>query len=116
VRLEPEALVTCFVEALALGLGLCLAVVFLLGTEIQRDFIHPSQDLHAMISHVLKGLVQLQKTGFKWDLMYKGKLYKDVTMIPYVAFLRVDTKEADLFCGKYTNRNKHVAMPRIGHT
>ena len=70
--------------------------------------IHPSQDLHAMISHVLKGLVQLQKTGFKWDLMYKGKLYKDVTMIPYVAFLRVDTKEADLFCGKYTNRNKHV--------
>jgi len=28
--------------------------------------IHPSQDLHAMISHVLKGLVLLQKTGFKW--------------------------------------------------
>ena len=70
--------------------------------------IHPSQDLHAMISHVLKGLVQLQKTGFKWDLMYKGKLHKDVTMIPCVAFLRVDTKEADLFCGKHTNRNKHV--------
>ena len=70
--------------------------------------IHPAQDLHAMISHVLKGLVELQKTGFKWDLMYNGKLYKDITFKPFLGFLRVDTKEADLFCGKYLNRNKHV--------
>ena len=70
--------------------------------------VHPSQDLHAMISFVLKGLVELQKTGFKWDLMYKGKLYKDITLIPYVCYFRVDTKEADLFCGKYTNRNAYV--------
>ena len=71
--------------------------------------VHPAQDLHAMISFVLKGLVQLQKTGFTWDLMYNGTLYKGVKMIPFVSFLRVDTKEADLFCGKCLNRNKHVA-------
>ena len=71
--------------------------------------VHKAQDLHAMISYVLKGFKELQKTGFKWDLMYNGKLYKDVTMIPFVSFLRVDTKEADLFCGKYLNRNIHVA-------
>jgi len=70
--------------------------------------IHPSQDPHTMISHVLKGLVQLQKTGIKWELMHRIKLYKDITMIPYVSYLRVGIKEADLFCGKHTNRNKHV--------
>jgi len=70
--------------------------------------IHPSQDLHAMISYVLKGIVQLQKTGFIWDLYYNGRLHKGVKFIPFVSFLRVDTKEADLFCGKYTNRNAGV--------
>ena len=58
---------------------------------------------------MLKGLVQLQKTGFTWDLMHNGTLHKGVKMTPFVSFLRVDTKEADLFCGKCLNRNKHVA-------
>jgi len=70
--------------------------------------IHPSQDLHTMMGFVLKGLVQLQKTGFKWDLFYNGKLYKGVTFEPFVAFMRVDTKEADLMCGKCTNRTRNV--------
>ena len=72
--------------------------------------IHPSQDLHFMVSHCLKGIKQLQETGFYWDLRYNGKLYKNIKFVPYVAFFRVDTKEADLFCGKYTNRNKHAAQ------
>jgi len=38
-RLEPEALVGSFVEALALGLGLYLAVLDLLGTEMERVFM-----------------------------------------------------------------------------
>ena len=75
-----------------------------------RGQIHPSQDLHAMISFVLKGLIQLQKTGFKWDLFYNGKLYKDITFKPFVAFMRVDTAEADLCCGKYSSRNRHVSQ------
>jgi len=40
--LEPEALVGSFVEALALGLGLCLAVVALPGTEMERAFMRYS--------------------------------------------------------------------------
>ena len=48
--------------------------------------MHPSQDLCAVICHVPKGLVQLQKTGFEWDSMHNGKLCKDVTMIPHVFF------------------------------
>ena len=71
--------------------------------------IHPSQDLHHMLAYVLKGLVQLQKTGFFWDLSYNGTLYKDVLLRSSVTFLRVDAKEANLFCGSYTNRNMNVA-------
>jgi len=71
--------------------------------------VHPTQDLHVVISFVPKGLVQLQKTGFTWDLMCNGTLHKGVKMTPVVSFLRVDTKEADPFCGKCLNQNKHVA-------
>ena len=42
-----------------------------------KDDMHKAQDLHHMLSFVLKGLKELQKTGFKWDLYYNGKLYKD---------------------------------------
>jgi len=41
--------------------------------------------------------------------MYNGRICKGIKMIPFVLFLRVDTNEADLFCGKCFNRNKHVA-------
>lgn len=74
----------------------------------QRD-IHKAQDLHFMLNFVLKGLKELQQTGFKWDLYYNGKLYKDVLFRPFVAFMRVDTKEADIFCASYQNRNANVA-------
>jgi len=69
---------------------------------------HLSQDLHAVLHHVLKGLMELQKTSFKWDLIHKGKLCKDIAMTPHVSYLRVNTKEADLFCVKHTNQNKHA--------
>ena len=76
---------------------------------VQAD-IHKTQDLHHMLSFVLKGLKELQKTGFLWDLYYNGKLYKDVLFRPFVAFMRVDTKEADAFCASYQNRNANVAQ------
>jgi len=41
-RLELEALVGSVLEALALGLGLCLAVVDSLGTEMERAFVRQS--------------------------------------------------------------------------
>ena len=75
---------------------------------VQGD-IHKAQDLHHMLSYVLKGLKELQKTGFIWDLYYNGRLYKDVLFRPFVAFMRVDTKEADIFCASYQNRNVNVA-------
>jgi hypothetical protein len=43
-----------------------------------KDDIHKAQDLHHMLSFVLKRLKELQKTGFKWDLYYNGKLCKDI--------------------------------------
>jgi len=52
--------------------------------------------------------MELQKTSFKWDLIHKGKLCKDIAMTPHVSYLRVNTKEADLFCVKHTNQNKHA--------
>jgi hypothetical protein len=70
--------------------------------------IHRSQDLHTMISFVLQGFTRLTKTGFKWDLFYNGRLYKNITFRPFVAFIRCDTKEANLICGKYCSSTRHV--------
>ena len=31
------------------------------------------QDFHAMLDLIFEGFVELQETGFLWDLMHKGK-------------------------------------------
>ena len=68
-----------------------------------------SQDFHTMLRVALKSFVKLQKTGFIWDLRYKNRLYKDIEFILYVSFVKCDTEEGDLLCGKYTVRTKNVA-------
>jgi len=67
-----------------------------------------AQDFHSMLSVTLKSFVELQRTGFYWDLVYKGILYPNIEFVPFVAFVKCDTEEADLLCGKYLCRNEHV--------
>ena len=70
------------------------------------------QDLHAMLSVILEGFIDLQETGFMWDAHdpVTGKVTPDIHYKVFVPFVRADTKEADIFCGKCGNRHntKHT--------
>ena len=72
--------------------------------------VHPAQDFHTVLQDILESYVELQKTGFKWDLMHNGKLCKGVEFIPFVPFIKCDTKEADKFCASYGSRGHGVAQ------
>ena len=76
--------------------------------ETEEDGAVKAQDFHTMLKTILKSFVELQRTGFVWDLMYKGKLYRDIEFVLFVPFVKCDTEEADVLCGKYTVRTKNV--------
>ena len=66
----------------------------------------PDQDIHAMLAVILEEFVSLQETGFLWD-HHDPATGKDTFNIHYkifVPFMKLDTKEADLACGKYQER------------
>jgi len=68
-----------------------------------------AQDFHTTLSFLLKSLVELQRTGFIWDLVHKKRLCKNIHFLPFVAFIKCDTEEGDMLCGKHTIRTKNVA-------
>lgn len=72
--------------------------------------IHSAQDLHTMLETILASYVKMQKEGFKWDLFYNGKIYRDIEFVFFVPFIKCDTDEADKLCGSYTCRNKNVSQ------
>ena len=67
-----------------------------------------AQDFHTMLSAILQSFVELQRTGFIWDLVYKGKLYRNVEFVIFVPFVKCDSEEGDLLCGKFTVRTQNV--------
>jgi len=74
----------------------------------KTESLQRAQDLHAMLDHILAGLIKLQKEGLKWDLIYNGQSFTDVEFVFFVPFMRCNTDEADRLCGAYTNRTWHV--------
>ena len=75
------------------------------------------QDFHAMMEVVLEEFVALQETGFIWDHQDPGT-GEEVTDIHYkifVPFLKLDGKEADLACGKYSQRSTAQQICRKCH-
>ena len=76
--------------------------------ETPEDGAVKAQDFHTMLKTILQSFVELQRTGFVWDLVYKGKLYRDIEFVLFVPFVKCDTEEADVLCGKYTVRTKNV--------
>ena len=76
---------------------------------VDKNPVAKAQDFHTLLAEVLEGFVEIQKTGFVFDLFYKGKLHKDVEFIPFVPFFKSDTEEADKLCGSYTSRGRFVA-------
>ena len=75
-----------------------------------NDAINKAQDLHTMLSVVLRSYIDLQKTGFIWDFCYNNQVYKDMEFVLFTPFLKVDGEEADKLCGKYGVRTGNVAQ------
>jgi hypothetical protein len=66
------------------------------------------QDFHAQVGSILQGLITLIATGIIWDLVWKGRLYKDVHWKIFVPYVKCDTQEADTLCSKYLARGMNV--------
>ena len=75
------------------------------------------QDYHAMMAVILEDFVALQERGIIWDHhdQITGQRYEDIHYLPFVPFLRVDGKEADLCCAKYAQRSSAQHICRKCH-
>ena len=64
------------------------------------------QDFHAMMGVILEEFLEIQRTGFLFDVwnLATKTLTEDIHYQTFVPFVRADTKEADQFCGKYGQR------------
>ena len=69
--------------------------------KITQEGTGKAQDFHAMLDVILESFLDLQGRGFKWDLRYRGKTYENIEFVPFVIFIKCDTKEADMLCGSY---------------
>ena len=49
----------------------------------------------------------IQSGGFTWDLYHNGQMFP-VHYVPFVMFLKGDSKELDTHCGKYTSYRAEV--------
>ena len=69
-----------------------------------------AQDFHTMTHTILEasGFLKLQKTGMIWDLVHKGSCHRDSELVFVVPFVKADTEEADVHCGKCLSRTKNV--------
>ena len=70
--------------------------------------IKKAQDLHSMLEVILESYLKIQKTGFIWDLFYKNKVYPGVKFVLFTPFMKLDSEEADLLCGKFTVRTENI--------
>jgi len=75
-----------------------------------NESVSKAQDLHTMVSVVLRSYIELQNSGFIWDLFYKNQVFKDLEFVLFTPFLKVDGEEADKLCGKYSVRTGNVAQ------
>ena len=67
-----------------------------------------AQDFHRILAAILKSYRAMEKDGMVWDYKYRGKIYKNVELVFFVAFVKCDTAEADKLCGHYESRSKGI--------
>ena len=75
------------------------------------------QDFLAMMSIILEDFVALQRNGLVWDHHNQetGETWENLHFKTFVPFLRVDGKEADLCCAKYSQRSSTQQICRKCH-
>ena len=69
-----------------------------------------AQDLHTILDKIFESFVEIQNSGFYWDLQIGGKKHQNLKMKPYVAFVRADTDEADKLSGQFGVKTRNVKM------
>ena len=69
---------------------------------------HKAQDLHTILAVLLRSYRQLEDQGMIWDYKYRGKLYKNLELVFFVAFIKCDGDEADKLTGHYRSRGEKV--------
>ena len=72
--------------------------------------VDKAQDFHKQLDTILTTYVSLEASGMLWDLCYRDKVYRNVILVFWTVMVRADTDEAELLCGKYRSRSKHVKM------
>ena len=77
------------------------------GEAVNKEVSH-AQDLHHVLSIVLKSYVEVQNRGFMWDFQHNGVVCPGVEFVLFTPFLKLDTDEAEKLCGKYTSRTGNV--------
>ena len=70
---------------------------------------HKSQDEHRIMAAILQSYLKLQEEGMIWDYKYRGKVYKNLELVFFVAYFKCDGDEADKLCGHYRSRGEKVA-------
>ena len=69
-----------------------------------------AQDYHRILAKILHSYHVLQEHGMVWDYKYQGKLYKNLELVFFIAFVKCDTDEADKLCGSYRSRGRNVSQ------
>ena len=64
------------------------------------------QDLHVMLDKILESYREIEN-GFTWNLRYKGQTLP-VKFLPFVMFIKGDSKEHDKHCGHYSSKTAGV--------
>ena len=66
-------------------------------------------EYHMQIDCILResGYLDLQRTGLKWNLSFRGKSFP-VVLHPFIPFIIGDTEGHDALCGHYKSRTKGV--------
>jgi hypothetical protein len=73
-----------------------------------EDGVVKAQGFDTVLSVILERFVELQRTAMFWDLVCNGKLHRQVELVIFVRFVKCDTEESDLLCGKYLTRTKNM--------
>ena len=68
-------------------------------------------EYHMQIDFILResGYLDLQRSGLKWNLQFRGKTYP-VVLHPFIPFIIGDTEGHDSLCGHFKSRTDNVAQ------
>ena len=80
-------------------------------TKVVSDVARRLNEYHLQIDCILleSGFLDLQQTGLKWNLNFRGKSFPAV-LHPYIPFIIGDTEGHDGLCGHFKSRTAGVAQ------